>query len=108
MYMKYRSQQCYPELGRDIKYPHSYALLNAISINLSPSYRGKGLGKSLLHYSLERFKKDVSNAYTVKAIVKSKNSSSNALFSKYGFDLVHQSRSINEYLYDLKSFNKLQ
>ena len=36
MYMKYRSDMCYPELGRTVKYPHSVALLNAISINEYP------------------------------------------------------------------------
>ncbi len=72
-----------------------------ISINLASCFRGKGLGKSLLHYSLIRFNKEVSYDKLILAEVKRENLKSNLLFSRYGFVLIHQDKTINRYSYTL-------
>ncbi len=76
-----------------------------ISINLAPSYRGKGLGSLLLNHVLIRFNKDLPKDKLILAEIKRENNKSNLLFSKYGFNLTHQDLTMNQYSFYLKKNN---
>jgi len=58
-------------------------LIAEISINLNPSFRGKGLGKDLLISSIDKFEKE--NKFLLVAFIKKENIASQNLFEYAGF-----------------------
>ena len=73
-----------------------------ISINLSPSMRGKGLAKECLIASLLFFNKKFNKILTINAKVKSKNIASIKTFNKAGFDIIKKTKETLFYQYIFK------
>ena len=56
-----------------------------VSINISPDFRGKGVGKKLLMGGMKKLLEEVKDCKLIKAKVKKDNESSNKLFKSCGF-----------------------
>lgn len=74
-----------------------------ISINLSPSMRGKGLAKECLISSLLIFNKKFNEIKTINAKVKSKNIASIKTFNKAGFSIIQKTKEVLIYQYIFKN-----
>ena len=64
-----------------------------VSINLSPSMRGKGLGLICLKKSIDLFKKNFSDCKTLNAFVKLNNIPSIKIFKSLGFEVIKRKNS---------------
>jgi hypothetical protein len=76
-------------------------LFSEVSINVNPSIRGKGLGKTFLQSSVDVYLDQ--NNYDLIAKIKTENIISKKIFSYVGFELVKN--NINELLYRKKKRN---
>ena len=68
-----------------------------ISINLSPSARGKGLSKACLSKAIEFFKTLFPNVSVITAEIKSINEASQRAFESLNFILIKESDKIRHY-----------
>ena len=60
-----------------------------VNINISPKYRGKGIGKNMLKFGINNLKEFDRNLDYVVANIKTENFQSIALFESFGFVLVN-------------------
>ena len=60
-----------------------------VNINISPKYRGKGIGKKMLKFGIKNLKEFDRNLDYVVANIKTENFQSIALFESFGFVLVN-------------------
>ena len=59
-----------------------------VNINISPKYRGKGIGKKILKIGINNLKDVDKNLESIFANIKSENSASISLFESLGFVLI--------------------
>lgn len=68
-----------------------------VSINLNPSFRGKGLSSSLLKQALNLYSLEVSRPKSIIAVIKAKNLASIRIFEKAGFILFESNMGLLTY-----------